>query len=239
MLNFLILLALALRATCQLYHIADVGPYDELSAEELDNAYRNLGTYLGREFISTHYFLPKHMMTSILRFDSLTRVVHAVLEVPAKKDRQNALFPRFARIALYTPKEPLITEYIVGTRQNIVNVTEVRTIPSIKRPVDEMESDHLQNFLYKVCSGEFGKFLKQFYGAGFLYASSSASESAECMKDEKSTENPASYPACLFGMYASPRVTMKKPSRRVTTFRLNRFIPPYNQHPIDVHITVS
>nr|CDS34301.1 amiloride sensitive amine oxidase [Hymenolepis microstoma] len=236
-LHSLILLVLTLEATCQRYHIADVGPYDELSAEEINNVYINLGSYLGRQFIPTHYFLSKNATTNSTSTDS--RVVHIALEVPAKENRNEALFLRFARVALYTPGEPHVTEYIVGTSRNNVNVTEVRRVPSIKRPVDEVESDNLQAFLLEKCSEDFDGFLQRYYGASLYCMNSSKPCSTGCMEDANATENPASYPACLFGMFASPRVTLKKPGRRITIFRLNRLIPPYNQHPIDVHIAVD
>lgn len=233
--TILVLIAFILAGVnSQRYHIPDIGPYDELSSEELQNAYRNLGTYLGRDFIETHFFQSDPRIASAVSYDVRTRVIHAALEVPPKQFRRTLPFPRFARIALYTPGEPLVTEYLVGTTINQVNVTKLRSIPSIKRPVDEIETKYLHEFLGRICSGKLGIFLKEYYGASFLY-----DQSSECIQDSRSTRNPDSFPACLFGMFASPRVTMSKPNRRIAAYRLNRFIPPYNQHPIDVHISVS
>ncbi|VDO00081.1 unnamed protein product, partial [Rodentolepis nana] len=237
MLPSLILLALALEATCQRYHIADVGPYDELSAEELTTAYRNLGSHLGREFTGTHYFSPQRSNASSDSANVLSRVVHVALEVPPKGNRENAHFPRLARVALYTPGEPHVIEYNVGTSSNNGTVTQVRSIPSIRRPVDEIEYDNLQIFLQKSCSGGFNEFLIGYYGASLFCMNTNKSCLTGCTEITNDTESPASYPTCLFGMFASPRVTLKKPNRRITLFRLNRLIPPYNQHPIDIDHT--
>lgn len=228
-----------MKISCQRYHFADIGPFDELSATEISNVYQNLGTFLGLKLVDSHFYLLQDMDSAIVEVDNLTRVIHIALEVPSKHFRRGNRFQRFARVALYSPGKPFVYEYIVSSIKDAVNVTEARKIPAVKRPVDEVESDNLQFLLYQICSGEFGWFLQEFYGASFLYMGALAPDSNECMEASEIVDHPASYPKCLFAMYASPTVTMLKPNRRIATFRLNRFIPPYNQHPIDVYISVG
>ncbi|KAM7539022.1 hypothetical protein Aperf_G00000057923 [Anoplocephala perfoliata] len=237
--TYLLPLALILKISCERCHLPDIGPFDELNAEEISNVYQNLGAFLGLKFIEGHFYLPQNKKSDIFATDNLARVIHIALEVPSKHFRQGSRFQRFARVALYSPEKAFVYEYIVSSIKDVVNVTKVRKIPAIKRPVDEVESDNLQFMLHQTCSGEFGRFLKEFYGASFLFMGTLEPIFNECVETSEKASKPASYPKCLFAMYASPTVIMRKPNRRIATFRLNRFVPPYNQHPIDVYITID
>lgn len=238
-----VLLALSIYSECaDLLHRPETGPFDELSSREIYNSYRNLATFLGMKFTDSHYFQPITDGCTILPLTNRSRALHIALEVPPKRLRNNRRFPRNARIALFTPGEEFIHEYIVPTRRNAINIVEARRIPTLKRPVDEIESGQLDYFLNQVCNGEdFAAFLRDFYGGSYMYFGGNNGDLPRCMQSTATSQNttPPSYISCLFGMFASPRVMAENPQRRRTVFRLNRFVPPYNQHPIDVNIEVG
>lgn len=244
-LQMLTLLVIAIViCTCSSYlHLPERGPFDELSSNEIHNAFANLATFLGKKYIDGYFFLPRGANASSIPLHSRTRALYIALEVPPKNRRVGGQFKRLARVAIYTPGSEYVHEYLVGTTLIDATLTEARRIPALKRPVDELELRALDHFLYQKCGGEFGQFLRMYYGATFMYKESDQSGLPDCVQsaDMRSVQRttPSSFHSCLFAMYASPRVTSHKPSRRVSVYRLNRFVPPYNQHPTDIHIEVS
>lgn len=241
-LAFLLLLLSTCFGHSRLHHNPETGPYDELNSEEIYKSFKNLAKFLGQKFSESHFFQPlTNNETTFLPLINRSRVLHIALEVPPKRLRMTtSLPPRLARIALFTPGAEFVREYIVPTQKDNINIIEVRRIPALKRPVDEIEANYLHYFLNEICNGEFGVFLQEFYGGIYMYFNGNNSDLPKCMQVTKpiDEETPASFTSCLFGMFASPRVMPDRPNRRRTIFRLNRFIPPYNQHPIDVHIEV-
>ncbi|VDK40027.1 unnamed protein product [Taenia asiatica] len=245
MLQVLTMLAIAsaLHTSSAYLHLPERGPFDELSSDEIHNAFKNLATFLGSSCADGYFFLPRGTNSSSVPLYSRTRAVYVALEVPSKHRRVGGQFTRLARVALYTPGSGLVQEYLVGATQINATVTKARRVPALKRPVDEVETRALDHFLHQVCGGEFGQFLRMYYGATFMYKESNQSGLPDCMKSAGGQSGqhttPSSFHSCLFGMFASPRVTSQRPNRRISVFRLNRFVLPYNQHPTDIHIEID
>ncbi|KAL5966328.1 hypothetical protein TSMEX_005941 [Taenia solium] len=245
MLQVLALLAIAsaLHTSSAYLHLPERGPFDELSSDEIHNAFKNLATFLGLNCTDGYFFLPHGTNSSSVPLHSRTRAVYVALEVPPKRRRVGGQFTRLARVALYTPGSGYVQEYLVGATQIKETVTEARRVPALKRPVDEIETRALNHFLHQACGGEFGQFLRTYYGATLMYREGSQPGLPDCVKSAGGQSGqhttPSSFHSCLFGMFASPRVTSQRPNRRISVFRLNRFVPPYNQHPTDIHIEVS
>nr|CDS20946.1 amiloride sensitive amine oxidase [Echinococcus granulosus] len=245
MLKVFTLLAIAsIICNCLAYlHLPERGPFDELSFDEVHNAFKNLAIFLRKKYTDGYFFLPLDANSTSVPMHARTRALHVALEVPSKHKREGRHFTRLARIALYTPGSEYVHEYLVGTTQTNVTITESRRVPALKRPVDEIEMRALDHFLSQTCTGEFGQFLSLYYGATFMYVEDGQFALPACVQSTERQAGqhaaPSSFHSCLFSMFASPRVTLQRPNRRVSVFRLNRFVPPYNQHPIDVHIEID
>uniref|UniRef100_A0A5K3EWE0 Amine oxidase n=1 Tax=Mesocestoides corti TaxID=53468 RepID=A0A5K3EWE0_MESCO len=240
-----VLLLGPLKTNTLVRHLPDRGPFDELSTTEFSNALNNLGKYLDLDYVGAGIFVTKGTTLDDIPPLQRIRAVRVALEVPPKSQRNGTKFTRLARISLYAPKLPFVHEYVVSTGNTTKKVSHVRRIPALRRPVDEIETSALDDFLAITCQRQFGQFLEDYYQAAFVFAGPRFdNKTAEnlCTKQTANGSNRSSAayrPACLFGMFASPRVTWDRPQRRITVFRLSRVVPPYNQHPTDVFLEID
>lgn len=216
---------------------SETGIYDELSSNEYSVVTAHIAVHLNLRLGENGLLVPRDVPdeTQFPWNVSLTldRIIRAGVEIPPKRQRLQPLstFPRYALISVYRPRLDVVEEYVIKVSNT--ETYKVRQVDGLKRPVDGVEMTALNYFLAEVC-GQINDFLRLYYQADFFMGgtlcASTINETSDC---------PMERPKCLFPMNASPTVTNDNPMRRITTFRLNRWVVPLNQFPTTVQFEVS